>query len=168
MIFQHYYDIPTPISMIFQHYYDIPTPIAMIFQHYYDFFIIIYYIMPFINSYNGAMQVLTSISTGTCTAKCKTQNMRKIRYSLKTKTNPLGLTKRQYNNMTEKLKSVSGSRTNVRNNHSKTLKKYKTRKSPPYPANRNCNKTMKGNDGNMYISTPNIKNICTWKKITQN
>ena len=24
--------------------------------------------------------------------------------------------------------------------HSKTLKKYKDRKSPPYPANKNCNK----------------------------
>ena len=30
----------------------------------------------------------------------------------------------------------------------KTLKKYKSRKSPPYPANENCNKKMKGNEGN--------------------
>ena len=51
------------------------------------------------------------------------------------------------------------------NNHSKTLKKYKNRKSPPYPANENCGKQMKGNDGYMYISKPNKNNICSWKKI---
>ena len=53
----------------------------------------------------------------------------------------------------------------IRNKHSKTLKKYKTRKSPPYPAGLNCNKKMLGNDGNMYISTANKNDICTWKKI---
>jgi hypothetical protein len=45
------------------------------------------------------------------------------------------------------------------------VKKYKNRKSPPYPANENCNKKMKGNDGNMYISKPNKNNVCSWKKI---
>ena len=53
----------------------------------------------------------------------------------------------------------------IRNKHSKTLKKYKTRKSPPYPANINCNKKKRGNDGNMYMSTSNKNNICTWKKV---
>ena len=53
----------------------------------------------------------------------------------------------------------------IRNKHSKTLKKYKTRKSPPYPAGINCNKKMLGNDGNMYMSTANKNDICTWKKI---
>jgi hypothetical protein len=51
---------------------------------------------------------------------------------------------------------------------SKTLKKYKNRKSPPYPANENCGKKMKGNDGNMYESKPYIlmKNeVCAWRKI---
>jgi len=52
----------------------------------------------------------------------------------------------------------------MRNKHSKTLKKYKNRKSPPYPADLNCNKKMLGNDGNMYKSTPNKNDICTWKK----
>jgi hypothetical protein len=52
----------------------------------------------------------------------------------------------------------------IPNKHSKTLKKYKTRKSPPYPADINCNKKMLGNDGNMYISTQNKNYICTWKK----
>jgi hypothetical protein len=52
----------------------------------------------------------------------------------------------------------------IRNKHSKTLKKYKTRKSPPYPADLNCNKKMRGNDGNMYMSTQNKNDICTWKK----
>jgi len=51
------------------------------------------------------------------------------------------------------------------NNHSKTLKKYKNRKSPPYPANGvNCGKKMIGNDGNMYISTQNKNYTCIWKK----
>ena len=64
---------------------------------------------------------------------------------------------------TEKLKDVSGK--NSINNHNKTLKKYKNRKSPPYPANNNCGKKMKGNDGNMYESKPNKNNVCSWKKI---
>jgi hypothetical protein len=55
------------------------------------------------------------------------------------------------------LKSLSG--------RSKTLKKYKNRKSPPYPANNNCGKKMKGNDGNMYESKPNKNKICSWKII---
>ena len=58
---------------------------------------------------------------------------------------------------------VSGK--NAINQHSKTLKKYQNRKSPPYPANENCNKTMVGNDGQNYISKPNKNNICSWKKV---
>jgi hypothetical protein len=58
---------------------------------------------------------------------------------------------------------VSGK--NTINQHSKTLKKYKKCKSPPYPANENSGKKMKGNDGNMYESKPNKNNVCSWKKI---
>lgn len=119
--------------------------------------------MPFISNYNGAMQILSEIGTGTCKGKCKSVWVRHIKYALKTKTNPLGLSNTQRKTITAKIKSVSGK--NAINNHSKTLKKYKERKSPPYPANDNCNKRMKGNDGNMYISTPNKKNVCTWNKI---
>ena len=39
-----------------------------------------------------------------------------------------------------------------------------TRKSPPYPANQCPGKIMAGNDGNWYQSTPNVKNIHTWKR----
>ena len=46
-----------------------------------------------------------------------------------------------------------------------TLKKYRTRKSPPYPANDYCNKKKKGNDGFMYISKPNKNKVCSWKKV---
>ena len=46
-----------------------------------------------------------------------------------------------------------------------TLKKYKLRKSPPFPANDFCNKKKKGNDGKMYISKPNKNNVCSWKLI---
>jgi len=125
-------------------------------------FIVLFY-MAFIRSYNGAMQVLAEIGTGTCNGRCKTTWIRNFRYALKTKTNPLALTKKQRQNMTEKLKNVSGK--NSINQHSKTLKKYRNRKSPPYPANENCNKQMVGNDGKYYISEPNVHNICSWKKI---
>ena len=119
--------------------------------------------MPFIRNYNGAMQILSQVGTGTCQGRCKTVWVRNIRNALKTKTNPLGLTSQQRKNLTAKIKSVSGR--NAVNNHSTTLKKYKNRKSPPFPANDNCNKKMKGNDGNMYLSVPNKNNVCAWKKI---
>ena len=119
--------------------------------------------MPFIHSYNGAMQQLSSIGNGKCTGKCKSSWIRNFKYALKTKSNPLQLNKTQRKALTKKIKEVS--KRNAINMHSKTLKKYKTRNSPPYPANKNCNKTMKGNDGNMYISNPNKNNICSWKKL---
>jgi len=117
--------------------------------------------MPFISSYNGAMKLLTEIGTGKCSGKCKSVWVRNFKYALKTTTNPLHLTAQQRKTMTKKIKSVSGRNAVV----SKTLKKYKNRKSPPYPANEHCNKKMKGNDGAMYQSKPNKNNICSWKKI---
>lgn len=110
------------------------------------------------------MKVLTSIGTGKCTDICKSTWIRNIRYALKTKTNPLKLTDTERKKLTEKVKSMASK--NAINNHAATLKKYRTRNSPPYPANKNCNKTMKGNDGKMYISRPNKNNICSWKKVT--
>jgi hypothetical protein len=47
----------------------------------------------------------------------------------------------------------------------KTLKKYLTRDSPPYPANDYCGKKMKGNDGLMYVSTPDKNGVCKWMKV---
>jgi hypothetical protein len=44
-----------------------------------------------------------------------------------------------------------------------SLKKYKTRNSPPYPANKCCGKTKKGNDKKMYISKKK-GNSCRWLK----
>ena len=105
----------------------------------------------FISNYNEAMKILRDIGNGKCEKKCKTIWLRNIKNALKTKTNPLSLNKTQRKIILEK---INGSR--------KT--KYQTRKSPPYPANEHCNKTMKGNDGNMYISKPNKNNICSWKK----
>ncbi len=119
--------------------------------------------MTFLRNYNGAMQILSEIGTGSCKGSCKSVWTRNIKYALKTKTNPLGLTMSQRKSLTEKLKRVSGK--DAINQHSKTLKKYKNRNSPPYPANENCNKQMRGNDGKMYRSTPNKRNICSWKKI---
>ena len=119
--------------------------------------------MPFIRSYNGAMKILAQIGNGTCKGTCKSSWIRNLKYALKTKTNPLALTKTQRKNMSKKIESVTGK--NHVNEHKKTLKKYKNRRSPPYPANENCNKKMVGNDGNWYISKPNKNNICSWKKI---
>ena len=42
--------------------------------------------------------------------------------------------------------------------------KYANRPSPPYPANENCGKTKKGNDGKMYFSKANKNGICRWIK----
>lgn len=39
------------------------------------------------------------------------------------------------------------------------------RTSPPYPANQCRGQAMMGNDGNMYLSTPNVRDVYTWKKI---
>jgi hypothetical protein len=47
------------------------------------------------------------------------------------------------------------------------LSKYLKRPSPPYPAQENCYKELKGNDGNMYISSPDKNNICKWKKLKE-
>jgi len=45
--------------------------------------------------------------------------------------------------------------------------KYINRPSPPYHANLCKNKTMNGNDGNLYISLPNKKGIYSWKIINK-
>ena len=119
--------------------------------------------MPFISNYNGAMKILSAIGTGTCKRTCKSSWIRNLKYSLKSKTNPLNLNNQQRKSMSKKIKSVSGK--NAINQHSKTLKKYKNRKSPPYPANENCNKKMLGNDRKLYISKPNKNNICSWIKL---
>lgn len=119
--------------------------------------------MPFLPNYTSAMKLLSEIGTGDCAGRCKTLWIRNIRYALKSKTNPLGLTAIQRKRITERIRVVSGR--NAINTYSKTLKRYKGRDSPPYPANKNCNKTMKGNDGLSYVSKPNKNGVCSWKKV---
>ena len=46
-----------------------------------------------------------------------------------------------------------------------TTKKYLSRPSPPYPANKCCGKTMTGNDGAKYNAIKGVSGICTWKKV---
>jgi hypothetical protein len=46
-----------------------------------------------------------------------------------------------------------------------TTKKYLSRPSPPYPANKCCGKTMTGNDGAKYVAQPSVSGICSWKKV---
>jgi hypothetical protein len=119
--------------------------------------------MPFVGSYSKAMSILNEIGNGKCKDKCKSIWIRNFKYALKSKSNPLKLTQFTRRKMSQKIELVSGK--NAVNNYSKTLKKYKDRKSPPYPANKNCGKEIKGNDGNMYESKPNKNNVCSWKKI---
>jgi hypothetical protein len=121
--------------------------------------------MVFIHNFNAASQILSSIGNGKCVNTCKSGWVRNIKYALKTETNPLNLTKRQRIQLHTKLNTVSGR--NGVNQYSRTKKKYASRNSPPYPANKNCGKTMKGNDGQMYKSIPNINNICSWKIVTK-
>ena len=64
------------------------------------------------------------------------------------------------------LKKMLGNRSKTLKRKDKsTLEKYKTRNSPPFPANDYCNQKKKGNDGKMYISKPNKNNICSWKML---
>jgi hypothetical protein len=46
-----------------------------------------------------------------------------------------------------------------------TSARYTTRGSPPFPANQCRGETKRGNDGTMFRSTPNIRGICTWRKV---
>ena len=46
-----------------------------------------------------------------------------------------------------------------------TLKKYKTRPSPPYSAATCIGRTKKGNDGTRYMSKPGL--YAKWVKLTQ-
>ena len=119
--------------------------------------------MVFLHGYGGAMMVLKSIETGACKDQCKRNWLQNIRRAIKSKTNPLKLDKTQKNNLTKRIKEVS--KKNAVKEHSKTIKKYKDRKSPPYPANDYCGKMMKGNDGNKYESRANKNGVCSWKKI---
>jgi len=52
----------------------------------------------------------------------------------------------------------------AKSQHSKTLKKYANRPSPPYPANDYCGRQIRGNNGKMYLSKPNKNGVCSWKK----
>ena len=47
----------------------------------------------------------------------------------------------------------------------KLQKKYISRPSPPYSANKYCGKTMKGNDNKLYKSIPNKNKVCSWQII---
>ena len=118
--------------------------------------------MPFVQSYNGAMRLLQSIENGTCKGTCKSIWMRHLKYALKTKTNPLGLTKRERKTMQGTIRRLSQRQ---RGSIQRTQKKYIKRPSPPFPANDFCGKKMKGNDGKMYESRISKAGICSWKPV---
>jgi hypothetical protein len=119
--------------------------------------------MPLVGSYSKAMSILSEVGKGKCVDKCKSVWLRNLKYAVNAKSNPLKLTRYTRRKLEKKIQLVSGK--NSINNYSKTIKKYADRKSPPYPANKNCGKQMKGTDGSMYESKPNKNNVCSWKKI---
>ncbi len=121
--------------------------------------------MPFIGTYKGAMQMLGWIESGKCKAGCRSGWLRNFKYALKTPTNPLKLTATQRKTMKARMAGLKGHRTaTLKAAHAKTLKKYRDRPSPPYPANEHCGKTMKGNDGLLYKSVANSAGVCSWRK----
>lgn len=122
--------------------------------------------MPFVDK-KGAMKLLKEIENAKCAGVCRAVWMRNIKYALKTETNPLKLTKTEREKILKMIEKISGKKSKKKEKSGKklTLKKYRNRKSPPYPANDYCNKRKKGNDGLMYISKPNKNKVCSWKKI---
>jgi len=115
--------------------------------------------MPFIEK-KEAFEILDEMKERTCKGSCRQVWLRNIGYALKTKTNPLHLTSMEHKRMTQKMREVKNKKTP---SSKKTNKKYMKRNSPPYSANENCGKTMKGNDGKKYESIPDKNNICRWK-----
>jgi hypothetical protein len=43
--------------------------------------------------------------------------------------------------------------------------KYRTRDSPPFPANKLCGSKIHGNDKKLYISVKNSSGVCFWKRV---
>ena len=120
--------------------------------------------MVFITNYNQAMQLLKSIGKGKIEGAPKHNWIRHMRYALEKDHFKLNAT--QTKKFKHMLNIVAGK--NGVNDYHKTLSKYKHRKAPPYPANKNCGKTMSGNDGKKYISVPNKNQVCTWQLQSSN
>ena len=62
--------------------------------------------MVFIGTYNSAMRILSSIGNGKCKGACKSSWIGNLKYALKTKTNPLHVTKRERLNLTKKILTI--------------------------------------------------------------
>ena len=139
--------------------------------------------MPFVGK-TQVKQILKDIANGSCVSKCRTVWLRNIQNAIKSTKNPLGLTdaeKKQFKNQIEKIKvkrgkgilvetdlvkyKVKSKKASPRAKPKLSVKKYRERPSPPYPANDYCGKRKKGNDGLYYISKPNKNGVCRWVKV---
>ena len=49
-----------------------------------------------------------------------------------------------------------------------SLKRYVYRPSPPFPANQCCGEVLRGNNGRMYLSKPDVNGICRWQLLRSN
>jgi hypothetical protein len=107
----------------------------------------------FINK-KEAFKILSDIKKGTCNGSCRRVWLRNIKYALRS-SNPLKLTDQEHEKMTKKIQTIND----------KYTSKYTLRNSPPYPANKHCGETKRGNDGKKYLSTPDKNKTCRWKLI---
>ena len=117
--------------------------------------------MPFINK-KQAFKLLDDMIADkeNCVGECRQVWLRNIGYALKSDNNPLELTTAEHKKMMAKMEEVKGKKKHTTR---KIEKKYLIRDSPPYPANKHCGETKKGNDGKMYISVADKNKICRWK-----
>jgi len=118
--------------------------------------------MPFVHSYNGALQILRSMETGSCGPRCRSIWTRNIKSAIESSNNPLSLTSEQRATLTAKLAAMKGKK---QGDIARTTDKYANRPSPPFPANKHCGETKKGNDGNTYKSVKNKNGICAWRRV---
>ena len=77
--------------------------------------------MPFVGSYSKAMSILSEIGNGKCADRCKSVWIRNFKYALKTKSNPLKLTRYTRRKLTQKITLVS--KKNAVNEYSKKKRK---------------------------------------------
>jgi hypothetical protein len=78
--------------------------------------------MPFIVNYKGAMHVLEDMESGKCKGSCRSVWRRNIKHALKTKSNPLKLTRKERKSLNLKLRSLSKTRRS-RNSSKETQKR---------------------------------------------
>jgi hypothetical protein len=76
--------------------------------------------MPFLKGYDDAVRVLKDMEVGKCKGSCRSVWMRNIKYALKTKSNPLKLSKSERKRLNLKLKGMVKTRRSRRSSRNST------------------------------------------------